>query len=907
MSTEQQNPLDFNKLESSLVEEGKVKPSITPTLVVGIGGTGTDAVRYLKRRLVWLWHREEIEQELERIPIGKDPKVWQNEVWRRFEMEGGPPIIQFLAVDTWPWNNHTGQVYLNDHEYAYIGGYNASRVLENLKNHSEISSWWRWPSTEIKPGQIHSGARQIRAIGRLSFYRRYREFQRKLIPQLDKISSLQAKQDTEDRGYQVAPSGATKHVYIICSICGGTGAGAYLDTAAVLRSHFSESAIITGIFALPSVFLPDISSDLQKHRIQANAYAALKEITYFQSNEYHFKLPGEKAERTPGIFNRLYLVERVNEVEESLNSIDDVKKLIANQIFLESITDVGSRIWEYDVNVTMERRRKEGKLSAYIFSSFANSSLLVPQDEMFEYCELKYAEELIREGLLREISPDDKNQLTNDADLSFGRLRDLINRTPSDEFVLDGDDLLFDLDGDEFGNFEDHNPGNNTKEIGILEQFQQDVNRIIEQFGLQGGLLYLQTIASTLNSQVTSSREIVNVQRNNLQSISARLAELNTRQPAAVRWNVWPFSLFVRAAVRTHRRELAALRRNDEDANLQLSDAIQERDGWTRLHGSLGPLLAQLEERVKILESICLQLHQDRERLFATVRTTELQPFEMFSFILGRDYIERKLYPEARKKGLDGQLLQDSAGLLITGNVCKVELVTSHVKTAGGSAYERIIQLTPIQQELLYREISNIARKSTRERIRRELFDIRSILNSHHSKLQTRLRDLFTRCRPFWRYDLDRGGISERDLEPIIFTGVPESNHRDWKHLLRDFPDFSLVETDDPTRIDACRIMHGLPIEYLKSIADFKDKYDRFFNEFTGPLQLDAHWEPEGDNPLPELVGDPPKRNTIKDEKSAVSSSHRHTKEDLPGESPLPPFPNPDADLSDDEEPKPLW
>ena len=856
--------VDAESILATVVLDEREMPTVTPTLVIGLGGTGTGAIRYLKRRLVWLWHREEIEREMDRIPPGVESSAWHKEVWRRFEMEGGPPVIQLLAVDTVPWSNRPGEVYLNDFEYAYIGGYNATRVLENLERHPEIAEWWQWDPKDARPGQIHSGARQIRAIGRLSFYRRYRAFWDKLKPRIDQMTSLQAKQDMQDRRYQVATAGETKRVYIITSLCGGTGAGCFLDVAACLRgiAHFSEASIITGMFALPSVFIPELASDLQRDRVRANAYAALKEIAHFQSNPFRLWLPGETRVEVPILHNRLYLVERVNRAGESLNSIDDIKQLIANQVFLESITDVGSRIWEYDVNVTMERRQTDGRVRSYIFSSFANSSLVVPRDDMQEYCELRYAGEIIREVLLRELTPDDRNQLNADALLTLRRLERLVagdsGESEQEEEVEEEEEGAWVEEGASSPTI----TSGRQRRIAPLEQCRQDLNRVIQEHGLPGAIHFLEVTTEGINGWVNRTRGQVSSLADQLERNTARRNNRETSPPRlAALSNVPLLSVFVRPLVRRYRNELAALRRAIDATEGNLTHATRQRDGWARLQDVLKPLPGQLNGRADLLRGVLeQQIERDIKRLFSTNRPTDQSPFEMFTILLGRAYIEQKLFPSLRTS-LGQQLEVDARILLGRREICQVQQVTARHQTAGTDRFETILQVVPVDQVKLALTIESVARQTVRPHLDHshpELLQIRNILRTGGSRIRTRLRDLFTRCQPFWRYDLDIGGHSETDMEEIVYAGVAEKDNRDWGYLLRDYGGFELAETDDPTRIDACRVVHGLPVEYLESLPDMKSRYDRFVRECSGPLHLDGRWEPDGQDSLGEIVLDLP-------------------------------------------------
>ncbi len=298
------------------------RPTLVPTLVVGLGGTGVGTLRAFKRRLRQAWG----------IPPGEE----------------GPGIIQLLGVDTVPWTNLPGEEYLQRHEYAYVGGYNATQVLRYIDNHPTVKNWWKWDAREVPLGQIHSGARQIRCVGRLSLFRRYRTFWNHLQPKLDRMGAVSTIEEAENMGYPVVREGGIRHIYVVSSLCGGTGSGIFLDVAHKLRDIFQEQAVITGVMALPSVFLQELDSDLQRARIQANSYAALKELDYFQSgHDFEVQYPGEPPTSVSRPFDRIYLIGRRNRRGEALSSIEDVMEMIGHQIFLESVSHIRSPLLAY--------------------------------------------------------------------------------------------------------------------------------------------------------------------------------------------------------------------------------------------------------------------------------------------------------------------------------------------------------------------------------------------------------------------------------------------------------------------------------------------------------------------------------------------------------------------------------
>ena len=78
-------------------------------------------------------------------------------------------------------------------------------------------------------------------------------------------------------------------VFVITSLCGGTGAGMFIDTAYMLSSLWKRkwsrfNTKVCGLFALPSVFA-DISQGTE--RIRSNAYASLKELDHFMNKDVY--------------------------------------------------------------------------------------------------------------------------------------------------------------------------------------------------------------------------------------------------------------------------------------------------------------------------------------------------------------------------------------------------------------------------------------------------------------------------------------------------------------------------------------------------------------------------------------------------------------------------------------------
>ncbi len=302
------------------------KPTIYPTMVVGVGGMGSNTVRAVKRRFRNVWGGEQL-----------------------------PGMIQLLALDTEPLVNRLDQEPLFADEFAYMGKFDATRLVSNLDQHPEIAQWWNYPSIPL--GYIHNGAKQLRPIGRLCFFRNYVNFKQLLETKLTNLDKIRDMEIAQNRGFPVV--GNFQLIYVVSSLCGGTGAGMFLDVVHRIRAQVRNNARIVGIFFLPDVLENEISSDLQRRRIRANAYAALKEMNHFQeTQQFRALYPSEQRELpdTPyAPFDFIFLMGRTNRDGRSLARKSDAENMAAHLIQLTAISHLSSEILGLEVNVVRER------------------------------------------------------------------------------------------------------------------------------------------------------------------------------------------------------------------------------------------------------------------------------------------------------------------------------------------------------------------------------------------------------------------------------------------------------------------------------------------------------------------------------------------------------------------------
>lgn len=254
----------------------------TPSLIIGLGGTGLKVASYVKKSL--------LEANQNELPARMAILVLDTEREIKFQAGGwGQERSKYHA---------TGPVRIDVGEYIALTG-NVLDKGQQLRNeqlavasnpsvqrsqpHRHISSWFQARYYLDQAGvddavwNLDVGAGQFRQFGRLALYNNI-----DLV--ITKIkSALQAIK-------QMGPA-ATVYVHVTGSMAGGTGASLYVDVPHLVRQiardvGFTQSPVILGHFVLGEAFrgTPQVklSESGVKQQFDARTYAALRELTRLQ-------------------------------------------------------------------------------------------------------------------------------------------------------------------------------------------------------------------------------------------------------------------------------------------------------------------------------------------------------------------------------------------------------------------------------------------------------------------------------------------------------------------------------------------------------------------------------------------------------------------------------------------------
>ena len=266
------------------------------TVIIGLGGTGADAVIKLKKEVYKQLKPDDVNAV---IPKYSD--------------------IQYLIVDS-DENKvkaFSGKISDIDENTEFFSIANKSikatfEAKEVLKNRRELD-WLDYEHISIRDANYGAGG--IRQVGRFLL--------------VDQAEKLYAKIKAIMQSALLGSSGKLT-IHICSGLSGGTGSGIFLDVCYLVRQALKEigkpETSVCGYFFLPDVNLsvPAINADhLISNYVKVNGFAALQELDYcmnFSRNKDSFKMNYgfKKIEDTQQPVDLCYLISTTDEKGKTL-------------------------------------------------------------------------------------------------------------------------------------------------------------------------------------------------------------------------------------------------------------------------------------------------------------------------------------------------------------------------------------------------------------------------------------------------------------------------------------------------------------------------------------------------------------------------------------------------------------
>jgi hypothetical protein len=360
--------------------------SIHPTLFIGLGGAGGAMVERVQAKLETRWDRDKFRGLYHAVALDTD----------------------IAGLERYRGIPEENRVLLSDFDKRW---YAASKRGDSYLDADPAFTQWAhaWYGFRSQSG---AGAGQIRLESRLSLHYQLESDRAGLIARLQGIIREALHHDNMYR----CTSPPYFNVHIFCSIAGGTGSGAFLSMAYLLRRLIAEAGHESrtyGYLVLPGPFFPAVPKT-QHVEIDANGYAGLKELEHLmglgleradasKSEVFHysgFHRSNTTVEVAP--FNFVYLLDapRGSSASDLTEYCDAVSDAMFVQFFSPVISVQNSQL---DNSVKLV---SGGSANGYVlnYGTYGANVLILPARDIVEYCAHRYALDAIDRLMLQRSS-----------------------------------------------------------------------------------------------------------------------------------------------------------------------------------------------------------------------------------------------------------------------------------------------------------------------------------------------------------------------------------------------------------------------------------------------------------------------------------------------------------------------
>jgi hypothetical protein len=817
-----------------------------PAVIVGLGGSGVYVVRRFRALL----------QE------------------RGIEI----PTLEFLHIDadSDAFLDRPGLANVRQRQSRQVN-LGTSAVLPLVQN-PKLHSWiFDQLPDGLKPEDLEfvargAGAGLKRVCGRAAFLASIGRVASALEDAIANVMKLVAERKASvDENFVVEGSPV---VYIVTSLAGGTGSGAFLDAGLLARKYGGKDATVVFLGILPDALDEKQQTAGQRELIRANAYAALKELQVLQDAPEDFTLrvatgPNtfleQPAERR--LFDLCYLIDRASEQGRHLSRTEDVLELAARLLLFENGTQFGSRSASTLVNLQTIQNATPCPRTGLgrPFSTFSATTLRYPVERAARFCVWSKEREIV-EDVLKARSGWDESGVITSVESFLGsnaldelgprdEVQDKLLRSPRDAGSMYADSLLA-LDY-----------GATAKRGGFADTMREKLSSLEHHF-LPEARLAIERNATEYLGEADDGGPVRKASDAFIQDCFRSYGALGAR----------------RAAQELEQRLSAMLREmideNDQWQQHGRKSADDALDRELEASGTLTSLFRQREQSTRRAAVVYFNQIVEGEFRFSarekakTVFTATLENVRrridsLDLFLAAADSLLLRLTGEiallrqrstARYGGefvLEDEIadIEDIQRLYREKPVDGAVVLEALCEGSGGHAafYGRLIRMDVGE---LHATLAESLREYYLPALRR--LDIVDYLHAkltssnadERTRAERRLGAFFSMNAPFWRTDrptADFAYVENRMLGamPVIESGraEPRAELQAWvKDIGASEGRAPSIETlSTPYELQLVRYTHGARAMYLKQAADWKAFYTAWSRSSSGfPLHIDA-------------------------------------------------------------------
>jgi hypothetical protein len=240
--------------DSRLTSISRFPIEVRPTLLIGVGGTGTYIVQ------------------------------WTYTLIRRL-LGAVPPFIKFLALDTDAQEEGKADKLPPQDFFNLFHHFELGEVIRDFERAPSLHAHLSWlKGMRLDPAVVSRGCQGLSRLGRIVFFElRDSIIRREIVRRFDELNSMNLAREIaafEPKNQFELPAGSSPIIHLAGSLCGGTGTGLLLDLAYNLRDWANETfhrrADIMAHLVLPDAF--PVDAERIRVKLQAVALAMLEQI-----------------------------------------------------------------------------------------------------------------------------------------------------------------------------------------------------------------------------------------------------------------------------------------------------------------------------------------------------------------------------------------------------------------------------------------------------------------------------------------------------------------------------------------------------------------------------------------------------------------------------------------------------
>ncbi len=395
-------PLD-QLLQASLPSRLEESKPVSPTLVIGIGGTGKEVLLRLRRRIVERFGSLSVLPFLQFMHLDTDTTA---AAYEQYNLRGGDdPLhheVQFKPIERI--------------DLTIEGG--TGKYIDHINHYPQIRRWFPTGGKIAGLGNLGEGAGQVRMASRLGFFHlpNFTRIAGRLEQCRGLLRDAAIPQRTARLGFEFNPEGM--NVFIVASLAGGTGSGTFLDLAFLVQRYFPNADRV-GILLLPSFFNDYAGGE----RVRANGYAALMELNHYAfGHSFLADWDGSRAESIPPPpFSTTYLIDGVNEAGLVIGSSGkefDAYRMVAEILFQDysigsfagmkratrvNLVNFNLNVYTHNfLNDALRRGNRDshknivGETYPTRFGSFGLATIAFPTDRVHSACACRLAVRILK-------------------------------------------------------------------------------------------------------------------------------------------------------------------------------------------------------------------------------------------------------------------------------------------------------------------------------------------------------------------------------------------------------------------------------------------------------------------------------------------------------------------------------